>query len=99
MKNNKVYFRRTLLSRHEDFDMWYEDGDLFLRFEGDWSQEKSKKAVIGRMGGEIGCIKPDHKTVNYYLREGALGALPAHLHHPQPLLRRGHVLGHLFEHG
>ena len=22
------------------------------------------------MGGEIGCIKPDHKTVNYYLREG-----------------------------
>ena len=70
LKNNKVYFQKDALSRHEDFDMWYEDGDLFLRFEGDWSQEKSKKAVIGRMGGEIGCIKPDHKTVNYYLREG-----------------------------
>ena len=68
MKNNKVYFQKDALARHENFDMWYEDGALFLRFEGEWKSEKDKVAVMGRMGGEVGCIKPDHKTINYYLR-------------------------------
>lgn len=69
-KNNKVYFPIDAVAKHEDFDMWYDDGDLFLHFEGDWSEEKNKIAVIGRMGGEIGCIKPDFKSLSYYLREG-----------------------------
>lgn len=70
MKNNKVYFQKDALARHEDFDMWYEDGDVFFHFESEWKSEKDKVAVIGRMGGEVGCIKPDHKVVNYYLRFG-----------------------------
>lgn len=68
MKNNKVYFPKDALARHENFDMWYEDGAVFLRFEGKWESEKDAVAVIGRMGGEVGCIKPDHKVINYYLR-------------------------------
>lgn len=70
MKNNKVYFQKDALSRREDFDVWYEDGTLFHRFEGDWSTEKGKIAVMGRMGGEVSHIKPDHLTLNYYLRLG-----------------------------
>lgn len=68
MKNNKVYFQKDAIARHENFDAWYEDGTLFMRFEADWKSEKDTVAVIGRMGGEVGCIKPDHKTINYYLR-------------------------------
>ncbi|WP_172136988.1 hypothetical protein [Adlercreutzia sp. ZJ473] len=68
MKNNKVYFPKDAIARHENFDAWYEDGALFMRFESDWKFEKDTVAVIGRMGGEVGCIKPDHKVINYYLR-------------------------------
>lgn len=68
MKYNKVYFPKDAIARHEDFDAWYEDGDLFLSFKGKWDAEKDKIAVIGRMGGEIGHIRPDNKTLCYYLR-------------------------------
>lgn len=68
VKFNKVYIPKCCIERHEDFDTWYEDGALFLRFEGEWSEEKNKIAVMGRMGGEIGHIKPDNRVVNYYLR-------------------------------
>lgn len=69
-KNNKVYFPVDALSRREDFDVWYEDGELFYHLEGDWSEEKSRIALMGRLGGETASIKPDFKSLSYYLREG-----------------------------
>ena len=68
MKNNRVYFPQDALARHEDFDVWYEDGETFLSIKGAWSQERDKAVIFGRMGGEMGCIKPDAKTLTYYLK-------------------------------
>ena len=64
MKFNKVYIPVDALSRHEDFDTWYEDGDLFLHFacKKGWKSEKDRVQIFGRMGGEMGAIKPDAKA-------------------------------------
>lgn len=59
---------KDALSRHEDFDIWYADGDLALSVKGTWSDERDKVSLIGRMGGENGHIKPDHNTLSYYMR-------------------------------
>lgn len=71
-KNNKIYIPADAIAKHEDFDTWYEDGSLFYRFESPkgWSSEKDKVVIIGRMGGQTGAIKPDSKTVGYYLSIG-----------------------------
>ena len=68
LKNNKVYFPVDALARHEDFDVWYEDGDVFLSIKSAWSKERDKVAIFGRMGGEMGSIKPDAKALTYYLK-------------------------------
>lgn len=68
MKNNKVYIAKDAIARHEDFDVVYGDGDLAFSVCGSWSSEGDKIAIIGRMGGEIGHIKPDHYTLAYYIR-------------------------------
>lgn len=68
MKNNRVYFPKDALKRHEDFDVWYADGDVFLSIKGAWSSERDKVAIFGRMGGEMGQIKPDAKALTYYLK-------------------------------
>ena len=68
MKNNRVYFPKDALARHEDFDVWYEDGETFLSIRGTWSSERDKAVIFGRMGGEMGCIKPDSKALTYYLK-------------------------------
>lgn len=68
MKNNKVYVRKDALTRHEDFDVWYADGELFLSIKGTWSSERDIVRIFGRMGGEMGCIKPDAKALAYYLK-------------------------------
>lgn len=68
MKNNKAYVPRDAIARHENFETWYEDGSLFLRFESDWKEEKSRVSVFTRLGGESAEIKPDHACINYYLR-------------------------------
>lgn len=68
MANNKAYFPKDALARHEDFDVWYEDGALLLHIEGPWTSEKDKVAIIGRWGGEVGHIKPDYRTLAYYVR-------------------------------
>ncbi|MCI9130014.1 MAG: hypothetical protein HFJ65_06900 [Eggerthellaceae bacterium] len=70
MKFNKVYLQRDALARHEDFDTWYEDGDLFYRFvnKKGWTAEKQNISIIGRMGGENAAIRPDNRCLNYYLR-------------------------------
>ena len=70
MKFNKVYVPVDAFSKHEDFDTWYEDGDLFYRFEckKGWQSESDKVSVIGRMGGENGLIRPDNRCLNYFIR-------------------------------
>ena len=70
MKFNKVYIPLDALKRHEDFDTWYEDGDLFLHLESKqgWSSEKDKVQIIGRMGGQVGQIKPDHLALTYRIQ-------------------------------
>lgn len=71
MKFNKVYFPVDAISKHQDFDAWYEDGDVFLRFtcKKGWKAEKNPVDIIGRMGGSpVGTIKPDNRTLNYFIR-------------------------------
>lgn len=68
MKNNKVYFPQDAIARHEDFDVWYEDGDVFLSLKGAWKTERDRATIFGRMGGEMGHIKPDAKALTYYLK-------------------------------
>lgn len=68
MKNNKAYMPVDALARHNDFDVWYADGDLFLRIKGAWQSERDSVSVFGRMGGEMGAIKPDAKALTYYLK-------------------------------
>ena len=67
-KFNKMYFPVDAIAKHEDFDVWYSDGERALRFEGPWGKESDRIAMIGRMGGQIGQIRPDNKALNYYLR-------------------------------
>lgn len=54
MKNNKVYLPTDAIARHEDFDVWYADGETFLSIKGAWSKESDKAVIFGRMGGEMG---------------------------------------------
>lgn len=68
MKNNKVYMPTDALTRHEDFDVWYEDGETFLSLRSTWASEGDKVRIFGRMGGEMGSIKPDAKKLTYYLK-------------------------------
>ena len=68
MKNNKVYMPADAITRHEDFDVWYADGDVFLSIKGKWSSERDRATIFGRMGGEMGHIKPDTKALTYYLK-------------------------------
>lgn len=70
VKFNKIYLPVDALARHEDFDTWYEDGDLFLHFASKkgWQSEKDKVQIYGRMGGQVGEIKPDNYTLVYFIR-------------------------------
>ena len=63
MKNNKAYMPKDALARHEDFDVWYPDGELFLSIRGTWRSEHDKVLIFGRMGGEMGAIKPDARRL------------------------------------
>lgn len=69
-KFNKIYIQQDAIAKHEDFDAWYEDGDVFLRFTSKqgWSSEKDRVQIMGRMGGQVGLIKPDNNVLNYYIR-------------------------------
>ncbi len=68
VKNNKAYLPKDAFARHEDFDVWYADGDTFLSIRGAWESERSEIAIFGRMGGEMGAVKPDAKALAYYLK-------------------------------
>ncbi len=69
LKFNKVYIPEDALARHEDFDTWYEDGELFLRFQSKqgWSSEKDRVQIMGRLGGQVGQIKPDYRALTYQI--------------------------------
>ena len=62
-----MYIPVDALARHEDFDTWYEDGDLFLHFacKKGWKSEKDRVQIFGRMGGQVGEIKPDNRALVY----------------------------------
>lgn len=64
----KVYIPANALATKEDFDIWYEDGAVFATAKSDWQSEKSIVDVIGRSGGLIARIKPDHKALEYAIR-------------------------------
>ena len=42
MAFKKVYIPVDCIERKEDFDMFYEDGDIFATAKSDWENEKSK---------------------------------------------------------
>ena len=69
-KFNKVYIQQDAIAKHEDFDTWYEDGDIFLQFKckNGWKNEKDQVQIMGRMGGQVGLIRPDHHTLSYFIR-------------------------------
>ncbi|MDO4501958.1 MAG: hypothetical protein Q4D06_02135 [Coriobacteriia bacterium] len=64
----KVYIPINALEGKQNFEMWYEDGALFATAESDWASEKSIVNIIGRSGGLIARIKPDHKALEYAIR-------------------------------
>ena len=68
MKEATAYLPKDAIANHRDFDVYYADGTIFLSFQGAWQHEEDEVAVFGRMGGEMGRIKPDHKALVYYLR-------------------------------
>jgi hypothetical protein len=68
MRFNKVYIPREALSRHEDFDVWYEDGTLFFHAESDWKDERSPVSIINMHNAEMARIKPDNKALTYDIR-------------------------------
>ena len=70
MKFNKVYIPRDAIERHEDFEMWYEDGSVFstVHSEGDWQQESDKVSFDNRFGAHMAQIRPDPNTLAYFLR-------------------------------
>lgn len=69
-KFNKIYIQQDAIARHENFDAWYEDGDVFLQFEckDGWKSEKDQVQIMGRMGGQVGLIRPDHRALAYFIR-------------------------------
>lgn len=71
MKNNAMYIPVDALSRHEDFDIWYRDGDLAFSFKGNWEKESDKVTIWNRHGAECGSIKlePAHKMLLYVKME------------------------------
>ena len=68
MKNNTVYLPADALARHEDFSIVYEDGTPLYDVRGDWTSDRDKVRVFGRLGGESCLIKPDAQTLSYYIQ-------------------------------
>lgn len=67
MKNNAIYIPVDALSRHEDFETWYRDGDLAFSFTGNWEKESDKVTIWNRHGAESGSIRlePAEKMTLY----------------------------------
>ena len=58
MKNNKVYLPTDAIARHEDFDVWYADGETFLSIKGAWSKESDKAVSSAAWAGRWGRSSP-----------------------------------------
>lgn len=73
-KFNKIYIQqdavKNAIENKEEFDAWYEDGEVFVHFQSKkgWTREKDPTEIIGRMGGEVGRIKPDNYALVYNIR-------------------------------
>ena len=73
MQYKKVYMPVDGIKNHADFEIWYEDGELFLTVrslnkEHPWSTEKDRVELISRHGAQMGLIKPDNKAIEYDVR-------------------------------
>ncbi len=68
MAFRKVYIPEDALSRHSDFDAWYEDDTLFFHATSDWEDEKSPISIISSHNAEMARIKPDNKALFYDIR-------------------------------
>ena len=68
VKPKKIYIPVDGIQRHEEFECWYEDGSLFCTVTGDFKAETDKVHLLGRTGGEIARIKPDHKALTMDVR-------------------------------
>lgn len=64
----KIYIPVNAIEQKGDFDLWYEDGALFATAKSPWENEQTKVDIIGRTGGLIARIKPDHKALEYSIR-------------------------------
>ena len=70
MKFNKVYIQKDALSRHEDFDTWYEEGSIFYSFKCKKGWQSEKDIVEAYRDGAkqpSGRIKPDNRCLNYMI--------------------------------
>lgn len=68
MAFKKIYIPIEPLENHEDFDVWYEDGVLFLHAESDWKEEKSPVKFYSRHGAEMGRVTPGPNALQYDIR-------------------------------
>lgn len=70
MRYNKIYFQKDAIEREEDFDVWYEDGDVLYHVQSNnnWANEKSQVQLIGRMGGQVGTIRYNPEGSTYFIR-------------------------------
>lgn len=68
VKTDRVYFPVDAIAAHKDFEVWYEDADTFLTIKSTWASERDKVLIFGRMGGQMGAIKPDPRALVYYLK-------------------------------
>ena len=77
MKNNKVYLPTDAIARHEDFDVWYADGETFLSIKGAWSKELSLIHIwppplrrVGRVEADGAPLQPVHHLLRRRLAKG-----------------------------
>ena len=72
MAFKKFYFPvdavQQAVENKQDFDMWYDDGELFMHVTSDWESEKSQVKMFSHTGGESIRIKPDNKALHYDVR-------------------------------
>lgn len=64
-KFNKMYFPVDAIAKHEDFDVWYSDGERALRFEGPWEKESDRIGDDRRMAAKSAKSDPTtrHSTI------------------------------------
>ncbi|MDO4182040.1 MAG: hypothetical protein Q4E12_00300 [Coriobacteriia bacterium] len=62
---NKVYVPVDCIEKHQEFQAWYEDGNVFMTAESDYESENSRLIINARTGAQMAKIKPDNKALSY----------------------------------